>query len=66
MKLKTLLTVLLDIQKALATDVTAGGVKAVRGTVKSANWDHQFVDKAITTALKGMDKMQNALSSEAK
>jgi hypothetical protein len=55
-----------DIQKALATDVTAGGVKAVRGTVRTANWDHQYVADSINSALKGMDKMQKALSSEAK
>ena len=45
-KFKPFLSDLSDIQKALATDVTAGGVKAIRSTVKSANWNHQFVDKA--------------------
>jgi hypothetical protein len=55
-----------DIQKALATDITAGGIKAIRGTVKSANWNHQFVDKAIKSALKEMTRMEKALSSEAK
>jgi len=57
---------LADIQKALATDVTAGGVKAIKSTVSSANWNHQFVEKAIKSALKEMDKMEKALSSEAK
>lgn len=65
-KFKPFLSDLSDIQKALARDVTAGGVKALKGTVKSANWNHQFVDKAINSALKEMDKMENALSSEAK
>jgi len=55
-----------DIQKALAADVTAGGVKAIKSTVKSANWNHQYVDKAIKSALKEMDKMEKALSPEAK
>lgn len=55
-----------DIQKALATDVTAGGVKAIKSTVRSANWNHQYVDRAIKSALKEMDKMEKALSSEAK
>ncbi len=55
-----------DIQKALSTDVTAGGVKAIKSTVKSANWNHQFVSKAVNAALKEMDKMEKALSSEAK
>jgi DNA repair exonuclease SbcCD ATPase subunit len=54
-----------DIQKALAADVTAGGVKAIKSTVKSANWNLQFVEKAVKSALKNMDKMQKALSSEA-
>jgi hypothetical protein len=54
-----------DIQKALATDVTAGGVKAIRGTVKTANWDHQFVDKAIKSALKNLGRVQKGLSSSS-
>jgi hypothetical protein len=65
-KFRPFLSDLVDIQKALATDVTAGGVKAIKGTVKSANWNHQFVDSAVKSALKEMDKMQKALSSEAK
>ena len=65
-KFKPFLSDLSDIQKALSTDVTAGGVKALRGTVRSANWNHQSVDKAINSALKELDKMQKALSSEAK
>ena len=65
-KFRPFLTDLTDIQKFLATDVTAGGVKAIKSTVSSANWNHQFVDKAVKYALKEMDKMQKALSSEAK
>ena len=65
-KFKPFLSDLVDIQKALAADVTPGGVKAISSTVRSANWNHQFVDKAIQSALKEMDKMQKALSSEAK
>jgi hypothetical protein len=65
-KFKPFLSDLSDIQKALATDVTPGGVKAIKSTVRSANWNHQYVDKAINAALKEMDKMQKALSSEAK
>lgn len=57
---------LTDIQKTLATDVTAGGVKGIKGTVRSANWNHQYVDSAINSAIKEMDKMEKALSSEAK
>ena len=65
-KFKPFLSDLADIQKALATDVTAGGVKAIKSTVSSANWNLQYVDKAVKSALKDMDKMQKALSSEAK
>ncbi len=65
-KFKPFLSDLSDIQKALATDVTAGGVKAIKSTVSSANWNHQSVDKAVKAALKEMDKMEQALSPEAK
>jgi len=65
-KFRPFLSDLADIQKFLATDVTAGGVKAIKSTVSSANWNHQFVDKSVKAALKEMDKMEKALSSEAK
>lgn len=64
-KFAALLSDLADIQKALATDITAGGVKAIRGTVKTANWDHQYVTRAIDTALSEMARMEKALSPEA-
>jgi septal ring factor EnvC (AmiA/AmiB activator) len=64
-KFKPFLSDLSDIQKALATDVTAGGVKAIKSTVSSANWNHNYVNKAITSALKEMGKMEKALSSQA-
>jgi hypothetical protein len=65
-KFRPFLSSLSDIQRALATDVTAGGVKAIRSTVRTANWNHKSVDKAIQSALKEMVKMENALSPEAK
>lgn len=65
-KFRPFLSDLGDIQKALAADVTAGGVKAIKGTVRSANWNHQFVDNATKAALKEMERMQKALSPEAK
>ena len=65
-KFKPFLSDLGDIQKALATDVTAGGVKAIKSTVRSANWNEQFVNNATKAAMKEMDKMAKALSSEAK
>lgn len=64
-KFNPFLSDLKDIQKILSTDVTAGGVKAIKGTVRSANWNHQYVDKAIKSATKEMDKMEKALSSQA-
>ena len=64
-KFNPFLSDLRDIQKTLATDVTAGGVKAVKGTVRSANWNHQYVDKAIKSALKEMGRMEKELSTTA-
>ena len=65
-KFKPFLSDLSDIQKAVAMDLTAGGVKSVRSTVRSANSNYKSVDRAINSALKEMDKMQKALSPEAK
>jgi len=65
-KFRPFLSDLADIQKFLATDVTAGGVKAIKSTVRTANWDHGYVEDAINDALKEMDKMEKALSPEAK
>src|SRR4029079_2683343 len=65
-KFKPFLSDLADIQKALASDVTPGGVKAIKSTVRSANWNHQFVNKAVNSAISEMDKMVKALSHEAK
>jgi hypothetical protein len=64
-KFKPFLSNLEDIQKALATDVTAGGVKAIRSVVKDANWNHDAVNDSIESALKEMNRMEKALSSQA-
>ncbi len=64
-KFKPFLSNLSDIQKALATDVTAGGVKAIRSVVNDANSNHDPVDEAIQSALKELSKMEKELSSEA-
>jgi len=64
-KFKPYLSDLNDIKTALATEVTAGGVKAIRGTVRTANWDYQFVERAINSAMKEMGKMEKALTSQA-
>lgn len=65
-KFKPFLSDLSDIQKTLASDVTAAGVKSVRSTVKSANWNYQSVDREINSAIKELEKMAKALSPEAK
>jgi hypothetical protein len=64
-KFKPYLSDLNDIKTALATDVTAGGVKAIKGTVRTANWDYQFVERAVNSAMKEMGKMEKALTSQA-
>ena len=55
-----------DVQRTLANDITPGGVKAVKGTVRSANSNYQGVSRAINDALKEMQKMERLLSTEAK
>jgi len=65
-KFKPFLADLADIQKVLSTDVTAKGVKSVKSTVSSANWRYQSVSYAINNALKEMQNMEKALSSQAK
>jgi hypothetical protein len=57
---------LADIQKALANDITPSGVKAIRGTVSSANWNHKGVESAVNSAFKEMQRMEKALSPEVK
>jgi ferritin-like metal-binding protein YciE len=64
-KFKPFLSDLSDIQAALSTDVTAGGVKAIKSTVSSANWNYKAVDRSIKSALKEMEKMEKALSPDA-
>jgi len=54
-----------DIQKTLANDITQDGVKAIKSTVSSANWNYKYVNSAINDALKEMKKMEKALSPTA-
>ena len=37
----------------------------MKSTVRSANWNYKFVASAINDALKELQKMEEALSSEA-
>lgn len=57
---------LADVQKVLANDITADGVKAVKSTVSSANWRFQAVNSAVGNALKEMKKMEESLSTQAR
>jgi hypothetical protein len=63
-KFNPFLSDLTDIQKTLANDVTPAGVKAIRSTVTSANWNFKYVNNAVNDALKEMEKMERALSPE--
>jgi chromosome segregation ATPase len=65
-KFNPFLSDLADIQKVLANDLTASGIKNVKSTVSDANWRYKFVHSAIASALKEMDKMEKSLSPEAK
>jgi len=55
-----------DIQKVLANDVSANGVKALRSTVSDANWRFKAVNRTINDALDEMKKMETSLSYQAK
>lgn len=61
---KPFLSDLDDIQKTLANDVTPGGVKAVRGTVDSANWNVKKVRRSVGAAIEELGKMEKSLSSQ--
>jgi hypothetical protein len=65
-KFKPFLADLGDIQKALANDVTPGGIKALRRTVSDANWRFKTVNRTINDALDEMQKMERSLSTEVK
>jgi uncharacterized protein YoxC len=65
-KFKPFLSDLSDIQKTVAMDVTAAGVKSVRSSVRSANSNYKSVDRAINSAIKELEKMAKSLSPEAK
>ena len=54
-----------DVQQALALDTTPGGVKSIKGVVRSAKSNVDYVLEAFNGALKEMDKVEKALSSQA-
>lgn len=63
-RFKPFLSNLDDVQKTLANDITAGGVKAVKGTVSDANFNLKKVRSSIFDALKELEGMEKALSPE--
>jgi hypothetical protein len=65
-KFKPFLADLGDVQKALANDVTPGGVKAIRGVASDAEFKMKGVRRTIADALEELEKMEKALSSETK
>jgi hypothetical protein len=65
-KFKPFLSNLDDVQKMLASDVTPGGVKAVRGVASDANWNMKKVRSSIYEAIDDLESMAKSLSSQAK
>ena len=63
-RFKPFLSNLDDVQKALANDVTPGGVKAIRGTASDANFNLKKVRSSIFDAIKELESMEKALSPE--
>lgn len=61
---KPFLSDLDDVQKTLANDVTAGGVKAVQGTVNNANANQRIVLKSINDAIRQLAEMEKQLSTQ--
>jgi hypothetical protein len=65
-KFKPFLSDLADIQKVLANDLTAAGIKNVKRTVGDAEWYYKTVNTTFKDALKEMEKMEKELAPEAK
>ena len=63
-KFKPFLSNLDDVQKMLASDITPGGVKAVRGVADDANWNMKKVRSSINDAIKELGDMAKSLSSD--
>lgn len=65
-KFEPFLSDLSDIQKVLANDLTAGGLKSLRRTVSSAEFNVAAVRAAFDTAAKELTKVSEALRPEAR
>lgn len=65
-KFTPFLSDLADIEKVLARDLTAGGIKSLRGTVSSAQFNLGPVRRAIDNAAADLEKMAKELRPQAK
>lgn len=57
---------LADIQKVLSADLTAAGIRNIRGTVRDAEWNYKAVQSSIKRAIAEMEKMEKQLAPEAR
>jgi hypothetical protein len=65
-KFAPFLSDLADIEKILTNDLTAGGIKAIKGTASSAKFNMGNVRRYIQTATESLDKMSARLKPDAK
>jgi Protein of unknown function (DUF2959) len=56
---------LADIEKILTNDLTAGGIKSIKGTVSSARFHMTGGRRSIQTAMDNLNKMAARLKSDA-
>jgi hypothetical protein len=65
-KFSPFLSDLADIEKILANDLTAGGIKSVKDTVASAKFNLGNVRRYVNSAMKSLDAMSARLKPDAK
>jgi len=65
-KFAPLLSDLSDIQKILAQDLTEGGVKSLRGTVSSAEFNLRTLRRSINSAVEELAAVSKALRPETR
>ena len=65
-KFTPFLSDLADIEKILTNDLTAGGIKSIKGTVSSAKFNMTNVRRSIQTAMNSLDKVSAELKRDAK
>ncbi len=64
-RFRPLLSDLTDIEKALANDLTPGGVKSVRSSVSDARWNLKSARSATSDALTELASMEKSLGTTA-